>query len=297
VADGPDASLIEAALRCERRFVLTLGGFAVEIPGATLVTHERVPVPRFNYVEVREVGRDRQAAFFERALDHYFQRALRPIVRVPTPVPEHLVEGLTRFGFRARDRSLQLLVAPPAKTPASDGPATASAGSVRVAHSSEIEGVAAFWTGERERTEFRAALETAWAHPHPNEQLVPILAAEDGRIVATALVYRERSHAGLFGVATQVGERGHGAATELVATTLRSDPAGRPAAYSLWVDTSQVLPRLAALGFRRVAEFVEFELPPGAELSLPPPGPPGPPRWRPPRNGGASGTTGTGQAR
>ena len=100
----------EAALEAERQFVLTLGGFALEIPGATLVTHEKIPVPRFNFVQEMGVGRERQTAFFERALDHYFQRALRPTFRVPLPVPDHVDIGLRRFGFRARSAPLVLLL-------------------------------------------------------------------------------------------------------------------------------------------------------------------------------------------
>ncbi len=282
----PDPWLVEAALRCERRFVLTLGGLAVEIPGATLVTHEKVPVPRFNFVEVRGVSRERQAAFFERVLDHYFQRALRPVVRVPEPVPDHMALGLSGFGFRPRERPLRLLVAAAAAPGGPPSDPAARAVRARPARPSEIGVVAAFWTGERERPEFLAALDTAWAHPQPDERLAPLLGTVDDLPVATAIVYRDGTHAGLYGVATRTGARGQGAATELVGEALRSDPAGRPAAYSLWIDAPSLPSGLAPLGFRPIAEFREFELPPDAELSLPPPGPPGPPRWRPPRTPG-----------
>ncbi|HTT45035.1 MAG TPA: hypothetical protein VMH38_03340, partial [Thermoplasmata archaeon] len=83
MATGPTEPEVEAALATERQFVLTLGGFALELAGATLVTHEKLPVPRFNFVQELGVGRERQTTFFEHALDHYFQRALRPTFRVP----------------------------------------------------------------------------------------------------------------------------------------------------------------------------------------------------------------------
>ncbi|MCI4365333.1 MAG: hypothetical protein L3K10_04640, partial [Thermoplasmata archaeon] len=82
------------ALAAERQFVKTLGGFVLGIAGAELVTHERIPLPRFNFVVVGDVSLERGTAFFERVLDHYFQRALRPTFRVLPPVPAHLARGL-----------------------------------------------------------------------------------------------------------------------------------------------------------------------------------------------------------
>ncbi len=96
--DSSARPAVEAALDAERQFVLTLGGFALEVAGATLVTHERIPAPRFNFVQVEGVGAERQAAFFERALDHYFQRALRPTFRLPEPTPPTSTRGCGRSG-------------------------------------------------------------------------------------------------------------------------------------------------------------------------------------------------------
>ena len=90
----------ERVLAGVKAFVLALGGLSLEVSGASLVTHERLLAPLFNYISVDNVGPARQAAFFERALDHYFQRALRPRVLTRIPTPGHLDEGLRRFGFR-----------------------------------------------------------------------------------------------------------------------------------------------------------------------------------------------------
>ncbi|HYA71069.1 MAG TPA: GNAT family N-acetyltransferase [Thermoplasmata archaeon] len=269
---------IEAALDAERQFVLTLGGFALEVAGASLVTHEKLPVPRFNFVQERGVGRERQAAFFEHALDHYFQRALRPTFRIPRPVPDHIDSGLRRFGFRPREQPLELLLSENRTDLA--GPSEVE---VAVARPSELDLVASFWTSERERPEFRSALEIAWAHPHPSEQLVPLLARIAADVVSAALVYRYRSTAGIHAVATRETARGRGAASALVAFALGSAVAGPVDDYSIFADSPRLERRLESLGFRPARSFTEYELPRTAELSLPPPGPPSGPKWRPPR--------------
>ena len=269
---------VDAALDAERKFVLTLGGFSLEVAGAALVTHEKLPVPRFNFVQELGVGRERQAAFFEHALDHYFQRALRPTFRVPTPVPDHVDTGLRRFGFRPKESSLVLML--------SGGSAPASAASdvdVRPAHRNELDIVASFWTSDRERPEFRTALDIAWAHPHPNERLVPLLATLGSEAVSAALIYRYRNVAGIHAVATRVAKRGRGAASALVEFALRRQPAGPVESYSMFADSSRLEGGLRRLGFRPAREFAEYELPRSAELAFPSPGPPTGPRWRPPR--------------
>ena len=270
----------EAALEAERQFVLTLGGFALEIPGATLVTHEKIPVPRFNFVQELGVGPERQAAFFERALDHYFQRALRPTFRVPLPVAVHVDAGLRRFGFRPRPAELKLLLSTGVRPPA-----VAEEVTVHAAQRDELDLVASFWTGERERPEFRTALDVAWSHPNPHEQLVPLLAVLDEETVAAALVYRHRTSAGIHGVATRPAARGKGAASEIVVYALTHDPVGRGVRYSIFADSSRLEQRLGRIGFLPARSFQEYELPPDAVLAVPSPGPALPPQWRPPRSG------------
>jgi GNAT superfamily N-acetyltransferase len=278
VQDGSSGLRVEAALEAERQFVLTLGGFALEVAGAALVTHEKVPAPRFNFVQELGVGKERQAAFFERALDHYFQRALRPTFRVPVPPADHVDRGLRRFGFLPRASPLTLLLEtgdPPA--------ALAEEVSVRPAAPPDLDRVASFWSDERERPELRTAIHVAWTHPNPHEQLVPLLASLGGEDVAAAIVYRYRAAAGIHFVATRPTSRGRGAASALVAYAVRERPTGRGSFLSIFADSPRLQARLGRLGFAPARSFVEYELPRNAELAFPPPGPPTPPRWRPPR--------------
>jgi len=276
---------VEDALESEREFVLTLGGFSLEVAGASLVTHEKLPVPRFNFVQERGVGRERQTAFFEHALDHYFQRALRPTFRVPTPVSSHVDSGLRRFGFRPKESPLILML--------SDGRVTGGAASeveVHAASHGELDLVASFWTSERERPEFRTALDIAWMHPHPNEQLVPLLARLGSETVSAALAYRYRHTVGIHAVATRESARGQGAASALVTYAIHGQLAGPAEQYSMFADSARLERRLESLGFRSSRSFIEYELPRSAELSFPSPGPPTGPRWRPPRTSPARGT-------
>ncbi|MGA8541986.1 MAG: GNAT family N-acetyltransferase [Thermoplasmata archaeon] len=277
--DGRDALEVEAALESERQFVLTLGGFALEIAGAYLVTHEKLPVPRFNFVQELGVGRERQSAFFERALDHYFQRALRPTFRVPLPAAPHVDSGLRHFGFRPRPAPLVLLLDHPDDLP---HPAEKPSG-VRPAVPGEIDLVASFWTSERERPEFRAALDVAWNHPNPHERLVPLLAFRSGEAVSAALVYRYRTSVGIHAVATRPSARGQGGASDVVRYALAAEVAGPGVRYSIFADSARLEGRLRSLGFSPTRSFREYELPSDAVLAVPGPGPQGPPQWRPPR--------------
>jgi len=269
--------LTAAALASERRFVLSLGGYALEIPGGTLIVHEKIPSPRFNFVVVERVAPQRQTAFFERALDHYFQRAIRPRFRIFGEPAEHVARALQRFSFRplAEPRTVLLGGTPERSAPDpryAIGPAT----------DSEIDLVAGFWTVESERPELRTAIDVATHHPSPDESLVPVLAKQEGAPVAAALLFRSGDATGIHFVTTRPEARGAGAASALV-QGVRSDPRYAGIRWSIFADSSRLLARLTALGFSPAATFTEYELPPTAELDLPPPGPPTPPRWRPPR--------------
>lgn len=271
---------VSAALREEREFVLTLGGYALEIPGATLVTHERVPVPRFNFVQDLRVGRERQAAFFEKALDHYFQRALRPTFRVPLPVPDHLDAGLRRFGFLPRPDPWTLLLADPDARhvePPADGI------TIRRARPDELDAVVSFWVSPQEGEEFRRGLEVAWTHPNPGESIVPLLAHRGSEAVGCALLYAFERSLGIHAVATRPAARGQGVASALVAVALAREIPPDAASVSIESESPRLERRLAALGFSTAGRWAAYELPPDAHLALPDPGPPQPPRWRPPR--------------
>ncbi|MCI4330650.1 MAG: GNAT family N-acetyltransferase [Thermoplasmata archaeon] len=273
-----DTDQLERALREEREFVLTLGGFALEIPGATLVTHERVPVPRFNFVQDVRVGPGRQAAFFERALDHYFQRTLRPSVRIGEPVPAHLDSGLRRFGFRRRGEPHTVLLH--ARV---GGPRAPGGFEIRRARPEEVDSLVRFWTGEAEGDEFRRSLTVAWEHPNPGESLRPLLAERDGVVVAAALIYETERTVGLHAVSTQPSARGQGAATALVAHALAAEIPPSAEVVTISSENERTERRLNSLGFAAARRYAVYELPPSASLQMPDPGPPPPPRWRPPR--------------
>ncbi len=276
---APYSAGVRAALENELHFVLALGGFALHTAGATLVTHERLPSPRFNFVEVHDVAPERQTAFFERALDHYFQRAIRPTFRLRPPVPDHLAASLRHLGLRPRSDPLCLL-RDGGRSFAQAAPGTR----VRTATLAELDEVCSFWTAERERPELRAALEVAWSHPNPGERIRPLLAFDGSRAVSAALVYERRATAGIYAVATRSEARGQGAASALVAYA-RSPGFARPRTRSsIFAGTPRLRSRLERMGFSPAASFVEYELPRDAELAMPVPGPPGPPRWRPPRD-------------
>ncbi len=274
----PAERSVADALAEERAYVLAMGGFALELAGGTLVTNERVPVPRFNFVQEVRAGRERQTAFFEKALDHYFQRALRPTFRLIEPAAPHLLATLAALGFRPRPQPLTLLLA---AAPAS--PAPVPGPQPRSARPEELDLLVGFWADERERDELRRAIDVVWNHPDPGETLLPLLLEDGDRPVAAALLYRRGPTAGLHGVATQPTARGRGHASALVAGALRALGADAPEHWAIWDDSGRLARRLAPLGFRPAARWRVFELPRDAQLAIPPPGPPGPHRWRPPR--------------
>ncbi len=70
VPPPPAHAELEAALREERELVLSLGGYALELAGGILVVNERVPVPRFNFIQYVRLHRNRQSTFLARARGH-----------------------------------------------------------------------------------------------------------------------------------------------------------------------------------------------------------------------------------
>jgi len=258
--------------------VKTLGGFVLGIAGAELVTHERIPIPRFNFVEVAGIDRGRQSAFFERALDHYFQRPLRPTFRVPLPEAEHVAAGLQRFGFRPRPHPIVLLLGTPERLPP---PPTDVV--VRSATNAELDEVVGLWVGDRGRAEFRSAVDVAWHYPNPGERLTPLVATRGDRIVSAALRYEQVGAVGLHFVTTQTSDRGQGAASALVGGSFVPGGVDAGAVPFLFADSARLEQRLGRLGFSPALSFREYELPPEMELAFPPPGLPTAPRWRPPR--------------
>lgn len=266
--------------RLHRAFVVALGGYALEFAGGVLVTHERIPVPIFNFVDEVSVAAERQTAFFERALDHYFQRALRPAFRVVPPVADHVDRTLRRFGFRPSPEPRVVLVA----ERGTGGPEVPADVDVRRAGDAEVAQVAAFWTHDRERDEFLRSLEVATGHPNPGERLVPVLARRSGAPVAAALVFTRGSLAEIHAVSTSPAERGQGVATHVVRRLLNGPESEGATHVAIASTTPRLSRRLAPLGFTEAMRQVEYVLPADARLELPDPGPPTPPRWRPPRS-------------
>ncbi|MCI4345535.1 MAG: GNAT family N-acetyltransferase [Thermoplasmata archaeon] len=272
---------IGALLAEERAFVYAFGGFGLEIPGATLVTNERLAVPRFNFVQDLAVAPDRVAGFFERALDHYYQRAIRPVFRVRFPVAAAVHRALERLGYHARAESASLHAAR-APTPAPAGGAM----EVRPAKEVELDRVVELWDagGPTEQAEFRRSLIVALAHPNPEEELLPILAFEENELVASAIAHGFRGAWGVHGLATRRSARGRGvASTTLLETVGRCLP-GPPPLVGLWAESDRLRPRLEKLGFRELVRYAVYELDPSAELAHPPVVASAGPRWRPRRN-------------
>ncbi|HEV2428949.1 MAG TPA: hypothetical protein VGV64_03760 [Thermoplasmata archaeon] len=274
-------------LDAERSFIVALGGYAVEIAGARLLVHERIPVPRLNFVEVGRVARARQAAFFERALDHYFQRALRPTFRVPEPVEEHLDRALRSFGFVPSPERLSLLEGPVVRTDAPSRPV----GPDLVVRTHSPDGFPdglPFWTAPSEREELSRALEVLLFHPNDDEELRLELAESDGRSCGAALRYTDGSTAGLWWVAASPGASRGTTIEALHRAALQPPlPGGLERLEAVADDPESLEPALSA-GFDVVGTRAVYELPPTAELHLPAVGPAGPPRWRPPRRPGPS---------
>jgi GNAT superfamily N-acetyltransferase len=271
----------ETGLEEERAFVVALGGYALELAGGVMVTNERIGVPRFNFVDGPYISADRVTAFFERALDHYFQRALRPSFRVRRPVPPHIDAALAKLEFVGHKPPLVRLSAKPANLQVAHDPNL----EVSAAGPSEADRLADLWTAERERDELRRSLEVVVNHPNPGERLVPIFARRAGQFIGGAILYERGARASIQLTSTRPDARGQGIATELVRTAVEQAAADQVVQVVLLSEEPHLSARLAPLGFRIDGEFTEYVLPPDAELSLPSPGPAGPPRWRPPRAG------------
>jgi len=275
----PPSELAEIAAGTDRAFVIALGGFSLEFAGGSLVTHERIPVPRFNHVVLHRIGPSRQTAFFEKALDHYFQRAIRPTFRSTEPVPPHVDATLRRFAFRRRPEPYTLWWSRPVATEW-----RAPGVSVREAGPEELDSVVGFWTDGPNREELRRALDVLWSHPNPGERLVPLLAERDGTLVGSSVLLEQPPAASLHGVGTAPTARGVGVGSSLVAHALGLVDLREVRAVVLGSDSPRAAARLGPIGFTTLRSYVEYELPPEAELTMPSPGPAQPPRWRPPRD-------------
>ncbi len=273
---GPGVLSAQAA---ERGFVRLFGGYTVGLAGGTLLVNERLPFPRFNFVQLVRVAAERQSGFFEAALDHYFQRGLRPEFRVALPVPSHVEEALEKLSFRPVAPEEEWLVAGPDRP--HPVPAATSAGPVPEERWEELIDL---WIGATGRAEFRRCLEVGRSRPNPGERLEVFgTQSVDGALRCVGLPYRRGPCLDLEAVITPPSRRGAGAATEWVVAALASPLAQGAAHVALRSTEPRLAGRLAPLGFEVALRCRRFELPADAALALRAPAPSSGPRWRPPR--------------
>ncbi len=263
----PSPALLALALREERHFCELFAGHAVELTEAHLVVNEKVPVPRFNYVQDARCGPGRTAAFLERTLEHYYQRALRPAFELPLrPSQPPLVEALRLMGYlsRGEDHHRHLLVWSGARPVPSGAARSDPDGELQVDRVPEDE-LGTFVdllveSQARYREEVRRYLEVAIAHPHPGERVVPYVARAREGPVSFGLFHAHGAASGLFAVGTATTAREKGYATALVREVLAKEGRGAPLPLCLSAE-GRVPPRpLLELGFEVWASFERFEL-------------------------------------
>ena len=265
---SPPLHVLAAALREERHFSELLGGYSVELAEAHLVVNEKVPVPRFNFVQDVRCGGGRVAAFVERTLEHYYQRALRPTFEVPLDAPREGVRralGLAGYDSRGETHLRHLLVWDRTQTPArvlAAGPNGDHELTVEPLEEDELD-VFVDLVAEsqmRFREEVRRYVEVGMSHPNPGERVVPYVARKRGEPVSFGLFLAHPGASGLFAVGTATSAREQGCASALVAEVLRRE--GARAADPLCISAEgQAPPRpLLELGFRPWATFEIFEL-------------------------------------
>ena len=255
---------VARALELSRDFVAAFGGYSVEIPGAYLVVNEKVPVPRFNYVQDVVQAPGRVLAFIEKALEHYYQRALRPTIEVPRDVSQPALHRAIRAGgFTSRgashDRRLLVWEGFPADSPTPPGASPPY--QVLPVAEDDLESFVDLWTPRRYRDEILRYFDVVLTHPNPWERLVPYEIREEERILGLAVFYENRGVRGLPVVATVPDARSRGLATMLVSEILRRE--AREASYpvSLWLEGPRAPAPLVRLGFRERAVYEVYALP------------------------------------
>ncbi len=272
----PEALAAQAA---ERGFVRCFGGYTVGWSGGTLVVNERIPVPRFNFVQIVRVAPERLTAFFEVALDHYFQRALRPTFRVAEPVPPATERALEDMGFRAPPEPELWLVAGPDRPERSR-----TLPPPELVPDDRLDDLVDLWIGPQGREEFRRHLEVARVHPNPGERIEPRWTlGPDGALRSAGLAYRRGGTLLVEGISTPEPRRGHGSATEWMIGLLGAPIAREARRVALRTSTARLARRLAPLGFRPALRSRVYELPAGTQLALPNAKASAGPLWRPPR--------------
>ncbi len=250
-------------LREARALPLLFGGYAVEWPGGTLVVNERVPASRFNFVQDVRLGPGRILAFVEKALEHYYQRALRPTFELPPELPQPgTISALAKAGYLSQgpDRCRTVLLREEGELPAPD-----LRYQVRPVSEEELRTFLGFLAEPRHQMELNRYLEEDVSHPQPGERTVPYLAWRGEDPVAVALFHEAGPVRGIHAVATEPRHRGSGAASAMVAEILRAEarPPGYP--WALFREGPGVPEPLRDLGFRVVLSFETYGLGAGPE--------------------------------
>lgn len=249
------------ALQEERRLSQIFGGYTVELPGAHLVVNEKVPVPRFNWVQDVRCGPGRVTALLERVFDHYYQRALRPIVELPSDLPQPwLVKALGMAGYlpKGPEHRRHLMVWDGFPRP-EEAPRTPSL-RIEPVPAEEIDLFVDFLIEPKHRTEVYRSLETVMVHPNAGEIALPYVARVAEDPVAFGLFHRYGAASALFAVGTVAKERRKGFATSLVAEIVRREGPRSPSPLLISMEGERPPRPLVTMGFVPWASFDRYEL-------------------------------------
>lgn len=235
----------------------------MELSEAHLVVNEKVPVPRFNFVQDARCGAGRVAAFVERTLEHYYQRALRPTFELPKdvhqPALEHALE-LSGYLPKGREHRRHLLLwngqGPP--------PAVSNRDEVRVETLSDDELPTLVdllvESNARYREEVRRYLEVGMGHPNPGERVVPYVARTGSGAVSFGVLLSHATGSGLYAVGTPTSERARGYASRLVAEVLRREAPRSPFPFCISAQGTTPPRPLLEMGFEVGQSFEVFEM-------------------------------------
>jgi ribosomal protein S18 acetylase RimI-like enzyme len=267
-ASAERETLLRAALATDRRFSYLFGGYGVELPEAHLVVNERLPAPRFNWVQDLRCAPGRVTAFLERTLDHYYQRALRPTFELRSGEIDAGIEkalGLADYVRLAPERRRQLLRWDPARAGALVRARPPGANAPAPLSDEELPAFAELLVLSRQQPEVVRCIQVAQAHPNPGEKVAAYAIRGTSGLRSVALFARHGREAGLFAVGTRPEDRSQGLATELVAAVLRAEalPEGIPVVLSL--EGPEPPAPLVGLGFEPLQSFDVFAIGPAGE--------------------------------
>lgn len=248
----------------ERRFPMIFGGYSVEVPEAHLVVNEKLPAPRFNWVQDVRCSPMRVTAFLERTLDHYYARALRPTFQIRSGQADRAVVhalGLAQYAGLGPSHRSHLLVWDPHEGEARLPPTSRDRTPTRL-QDDEFGTLADLLVLPRQRQEVVRCLEVAETHPNPGERTVAYVARTPEGPRSVAIYARQGHHAGLFGVGTLPEARAQGWATDLVAGVLRAEAVRDGVPVVLSAEGARPPSPLLKMGFEFLESFDVYALTP-----------------------------------